>query len=108
VRNETARFSGEEHCGCCWFTFAKIDTLAWDLPARSADVTITSLKDQDISLIVRHGIEKISAPSGVLAKIPQPDAISCDLHLKKGTPVRLHLTLGRHKQLDWVAQVTES
>jgi len=69
---------------------------------------VTSLKDQDIMLIVRHGIEKISAPSGVLAKTPPPGSISCDLHLKKGTPVRLHLTLGWHKPLDWVAQVTES
>jgi len=43
-----------------------------------------------------------------LAKMPQPDALSCDLHLKKGTPVRLHFTLGRHKPLDWLAQVTES
>jgi hypothetical protein len=88
-------------------TFAKVDTLAWDMPARTADVTITSLKDQDITLIVRHGIEKISAPAGVLAKMPLPDAISCDLHLRKGEPVRLHLALGRHKPLDWVAQVTE-
>jgi hypothetical protein len=89
-------------------TFAKVGKLAWDMQARTADITITSLKDQEIMLIVRHGIEKISAPSGVLAKMPQPDATSCDLHLKKGTPVRLQLTLGRHKPLDWVAQVSES
>ena len=86
-------------------TFARVDTLAWDMQGRSADVSLTSLKDQDITLIVRHGIEKIAAPAAVLAKTPQPDAISCDLHLKKGEPVRLHLTLGRHKPLDWVARV---
>jgi hypothetical protein len=40
--------------------------------------------------------------------MPQPDEISCDLHLKKGEPVRLHLALGRHKPLDWVAQVSEA
>lgn len=89
-------------------TFAKVDRLAWDMRAGTADVTITSLKDQDITLIVRHGIEKISAPAGVLAKMPAPDAISCDLHLKKGAPVQLHLALGQHKPLDWVAQVTEA
>ena len=89
-------------------TFARVDTLAWDMPARTADVTITSLKGQDITLIVRYGIDKISAPTGVLAKTPAPDAISCCLHLPKGKPVRLHLTLGRHKPLDWVAQATES
>jgi len=89
-------------------TFAKVDTLAWDLEARSADVSITSLKEQNITLIVRYGIEKISAPAGVLAKMPDPDAISCDLHLPKGEPVRIHLAFGRHKPLDWVDRVSES
>jgi hypothetical protein len=89
-------------------TFAKVDALAWDMSARTADVTITSLKDQDITLIVRHGIERITAHAGVLAKTPGPDAISCDLHLPKDKPVRIHLTMGRHKPLDWVAQVSES
>jgi len=87
-------------------TFARIDSLAWDMQARTADLTITSLKDQEITLIVRHGIEKISAPAGVLRKTPPPEATSCELRLKKGEPVRLHLTLGRHKPLDWVAQAT--
>jgi hypothetical protein len=89
-------------------TFAKVDTLAWDMSARTADVAITSLKDQEITLIVRHGIERITAPPGVLAKTLEPDAISCDIHLLKGKPVRMHLTLGRHKPLDWVARATES
>jgi hypothetical protein len=89
-------------------TFAKVDTLAWDLEARSADVSITSLKEQNITLIVRYGIEKISAPAGVLAKMPEPGAISCDLHLPKGEPVRIHLALGRHKPLDWADRVSQS
>jgi hypothetical protein len=89
-------------------TFARVDTLAWDMQARTADLAVTSLKDQEITLIVRHGIEKISAPAGVLAKTPKADAISCDLRLKKDETVRLHLTLGRHKPLDWVTQATES
>jgi hypothetical protein len=87
-------------------TFARINTLAWDMRARTADLTITSRKDQEVTLIVRHGIEKISAPAGVLAKTPPPDAISCELRLKKGEPVQLHLLLGRHKPLGWVAQAT--
>ena len=89
-------------------TFAKVDKLAWDMQARTADLAITSLKDQDITLIARHGIEKISAPAGVLAKTPRPDSTSCDLHLRKGETVRLDLMLGRRKPLDWVAQVTRS
>ena len=89
-------------------TFAKVDALAWDMPARIADITITSLKDQEITLIVRHGIERITASPGVLANTPPRDAISCGLRLKKRQPVRLHLALGRHKPLDWVARATES
>ena len=40
-----------------------------------------------MTLIVRHGIEKNSAPPGVLAKMPAPYVASCDLHLKRGVPV---------------------
>ena len=38
-------------------TFARIDKLAWDMEARTVDLTITSLRKQDITLIARHGIE---------------------------------------------------
>jgi hypothetical protein len=85
-------------------TFARVDKLAWDMQARTADLTVTSLKDQTVTLIARYGIEKISAPSGVLGRTPQPNAVSCQLRLRKGEPVQLHLALGRHKPLDWVAQ----
>jgi hypothetical protein len=33
------------------------DKLAWDMQVRTVDVTITSVREQDIILIVRHGIE---------------------------------------------------
>ena len=48
-------------------TFARIDKLAWDMEARTVDVTVTSVRKQDITLIARYGIEEISAPAGVLA-----------------------------------------
>ena len=89
-------------------TFAKVDSLAWDMQTRTADVTITSLKDQDITLIVRHGIERISPAAGVLAKMPAPDAVSCEVRLKKSVPVTLHIELGLHEPLDWIAQVDEA
>jgi hypothetical protein len=31
------------------------------------NLTITSVKKHDVTLIARHGIQEISAPSGVLA-----------------------------------------
>jgi hypothetical protein len=86
-------------------TFARIDHLAWDMEARTVDLKITSVKIQDITLIARHGIEKIAAPAGVLAAKPRPGAADCDLHLPEGKTVEIHLTLGRRSPLDWAAEV---
>jgi hypothetical protein len=86
-------------------TFARIDKLAWDMGARTVDVTITSVRRQDVTLIARYGIEAIDAPAGVLAAKPQPGAANCDLHLPEGKPVEIHLKIGRRNPLDWVARV---
>ena len=82
-------------------TFARIDKLAWDMEARTVDLTITSVKNQDITLIARHGIEKISTPSGVLAAKPRSGVANCDLHLPQGKPVEVNLKLARREPLDW-------
>ena len=87
-------------------TFARINNLSWDMEARTVDVTITSLRKQDITLIARHGIEEISAPAGVLAASLRKGKANCDLHLPEKIPVKIHLKLGQHKPLDWIAQVT--
>ncbi len=87
-------------------TFARIDRLAWDMDARTVDVTITSLKKQDITLVTRHGIEKISASGGALAANPRSGAANCDLHLPEGKPVEINLKLGRRNPLDWAARTT--
>jgi alpha-L-fucosidase 2 len=86
-------------------TFAKVDDLTWNTGTGGVDVTITSRKKQDVTLIVRHGIESISATAGVLAAQPKTDASSCTLHLPEGKPVSLHLTIGSHKPSDWVLNV---
>ena len=86
-------------------TFARIDKLAWDMDARTVDVTITSVRKQDITLIVRHGIEEISAPTGVLSAAIKPDTANCDLHLPEKKPVEIHLQIGRHEPLEWIDQV---
>ena len=83
-------------------TFARLDKLAWDMEARTVDLTVTSVRKQDVTLIARHGIEAITAPAGVLAAKPQPGAAACDLHLPEGKPVEIHLKLGRRNPLDWV------
>ena len=83
-------------------TFARLDKLAWDMEARTVDLTVTSVKKQDVTLIARYGIEAITAPAGVLAAKPQPGTATCDLHLPEGKPVEIHLKLGRRNPLDWV------
>jgi alpha-L-fucosidase 2 len=87
-------------------TFARIDKLAWDMQARTVDLTITSLKKQNITLIVRYGIEEISVPPGILAATLQQGKADCEIHLPEKKPVNIHLKLGHHKPLDWVAQVS--
>jgi hypothetical protein len=86
-------------------TFARIDKLAWDMEARTVDLTVTSVRKQDVTLVARFGIEEISAPAGVLAAKPQPGTANCALHLPEGRPAEVHLKLGRHNPLDWAGQV---
>ena len=83
-------------------TFARLNKLSWDMEARTVDLTITSARKQDITLIARHGIEAISAPSGILAAKPQAGEATCNLHLPESRPVELHLKLGQRNPMDWV------
>jgi hypothetical protein len=83
-------------------TFAQLDKLTWDLGNRSVDLTITSHRKQDVTLITRYGIEEISAPSGVLVTEPKPSCATSDLHLPEGKPVEIHLKIGQRNPLDWV------
>jgi alpha-L-fucosidase 2 len=87
-------------------TFARIDKLAWDMEARTVDLTVTSVRKQDITLVARQGIEMISAPAGILAAPLQAGKANVDVHLPEGKPVTFHLKLGHHKPIDWVSQVS--
>jgi hypothetical protein len=84
-------------------TFAKIDKLSWDMEARTVDLAITSVKKQDLTLIARCGIEKISATSGVLATKPKSGAANCELRLPEGKQVEVHLSLSGRKPFNWAA-----
>ena len=83
-------------------TFARLNKLSWDMDARIVDLTVTSVKKQDVTLIARYGIEGISATSGALSAKPQSDKAACELHLPEGKPVEIHLKIGRRNPLDWV------
>ena len=83
-------------------TFARLNKLAWDMEARTVDMTVTSFRKQDVTLIARYGIEDITAPEDVLASKLQPGKAACELHLPEGKPVEIHLKLGSRNPLDWV------
>ncbi len=87
-------------------TFAKIDKLSWDIEAGTVDVTITSMRKQDITLIVRHGIKEISAPTGILAAAFKPGQANIDMHLPQNTPVKILIKLGSNNPIDWVDHVS--
>lgn len=83
-------------------TFAKLDKLAWDMDDRTVDLTVTSVREQDVTLIARYGIERVSASSGVLVSKPQSGEAACDLHLPARKPVNIHLEIGHRNPLDWI------
>ena len=83
-------------------TFARLDKLAWDMDARTVDLTVTSARKQDVTLIARQGIEAVSASPGALGSKPESGKAACDLRLPEGKPVEVHLKLGRRNPLDWV------
>ncbi len=84
--------------------FARLNKLAWNMEAGTVDLTVTSVKKQDVKLIARYGIESISASPGVLAAKPEAGAAACNLHLPAATPVQIHIKIGRRNPLDWVKQ----
>lgn len=88
-------------------TFARIDDLTWDLNARTVDLTVTSFRKQDVTIIARYGIEDVSAPAGVLAQPLRTGEADVDLHLPEGAPVEIHLKLGSHRPLEWVNHVNK-
>ncbi|MBN2698523.1 MAG: glycoside hydrolase N-terminal domain-containing protein [Bacteroidales bacterium] len=83
-------------------TCARLDKLAWNMDDRTVDLTVTSIKKQDVILIARYGIERISVSSGVLDTKPQSGEAACTLHLPEGKPVEVHLEIGQRNTLDWV------
>jgi hypothetical protein len=86
-------------------TFARIDKLAWDMEARTVQLTVTSFRKQDVTLIARYGIESISAPTGVPAAQLHPGEANIDVHLPENKPVTFRLRLGHHRPIGWVDQV---
>jgi alpha-L-fucosidase 2 len=84
-------------------TFARIDRLSWDMEARTVDLTVTSLRKQDVTLMARHGIEAITAPAGVIDPAFRTGMADVSVHLPANRAVTFRLTLGHHRPFDWCA-----
>jgi hypothetical protein len=52
------------------------------------------VRNQDVTLISRYGIEDIGAPTAMLAPSLKRGVANCDLHLPEGVSVTIHLKLG--------------
>ncbi len=89
-------------------TFARIDQLSWNMEARTAELTVTSFRKQDVTLVARYGIESITAPAGVLAAPLRAGKANIDVHLPKDKPVTFRFKLGHRHPLDWVTQVARA
>jgi hypothetical protein len=83
-------------------TFARLDKLTWNMDERTVDLTVTSVRKQEITLIVRYGIIEISVSSGALESKPKSGEATCSLHLPEGKPVKIHLKIGQLNPLDWI------
>lgn len=83
-------------------TFARLEKLSWDMDVRTVDLTIKSVRKQDVTLIARQGIESISASTGVLTTRPRARAAVCELHLPERQSVEVHLKLEGRNPLEWV------
>lgn len=89
-------------------TFAKIDKMAWDMEARTVDLTLTSFRKQTVTLMARQGIEEITAPAGVLVSALQAGEANVDVNLPENKAVSLRLRLGHHNPMDWVDLVEQA
>ncbi|MDR8393800.1 glycoside hydrolase N-terminal domain-containing protein [Aliifodinibius sp. S!AR15-10] len=87
-------------------TFATVDKMAWNMKEKTVDLTITSLREQDITLMVGYGIESISASDGVLVEHPEKGEENCTLQLPKDKSIKIHVNLGDSNPSDWIRKVS--
>jgi len=64
-------------------TFARLNKLSWDMDLRTVDLTITSVKKQDVVLIARQGIQVISAPPALYTRSRSPARLPAPCTFRK-------------------------
>lgn len=74
----------------------------------SVDLTVTSSRKQDVTLIEHYSIEEINASAAVLPTPLKRGTANCNLHLPKGKAVVIRLKLRSHKPNEWGAQISKA
>jgi len=74
-------------------TQATVESLEWDLEKKEVTATISSFKDQWITLLLRQGIKSIKADTEI--EPSEHNSIAREVLLKKGRPVQVTITLDR-------------
>jgi alpha-L-fucosidase 2 len=85
-------------------TVARIDRLAWDLDARTVELTVTSRRKQAVTLLARHGIDEVTASAEVMVAPHRAGGADTEVHLPENRPVTFRLKLTRGEPLDWKAR----
>jgi len=78
-------------------SFARVDRLRWDIPARLVELQITSLRPQKLSLLAWHGMETVSAQGAAVTR----DGDACELDLPEGRAVAVTLRLAATTPRRW-------
>lgn len=82
-------------------TFVKVDEFKWNLDTRTEELALTSLRKQEIQLMVWHGIESMSASEGLVRSKNRQGSFLCQLNLPANRPVTVKVKLARQTPLDW-------
>ncbi len=89
-------------------TFARIDHLSWNLEERTADLTLTSLRDQNLTLVVWHGISSITGPRNTVTNPRQSGALKCTLRLFANQPISFKIKLAASTAREWTREAPTS
>ena len=86
-------------------TFARIDKLDWDLDQRRVTLAVTSLRDQQLTLVLRYGFDRIAVSGGVAEPI-KPGDQSTRVSLRKGVPATFTIDLSSDRPTSWLDEVS--
>jgi hypothetical protein len=82
-------------------SFARIDRLRWDLDACTAEIQITALRAQTITLAAWHGIDSATVSGGTMKRAPRAGEDSCEIAVEANRPATVSLRLASATPRRW-------